>query len=67
MLKTDLKAHYGTYAAAAKALGVSKAAVSNWPDLVPEYIAYKFQVITRGKLRVDPAVYVKASAQEHVA
>jgi hypothetical protein len=59
MLKTTVVAHFGSYAKAAAALGITKGAVSNWPDIVPRGSAYQVQVVTKGKLRVDPAVYAK--------
>ncbi len=62
MYKADLKNHYGSFVNAARALGVTKAAVSNWKDPIPEYIAYKFQVISRGRLRVDPTLYAKSDS-----
>lgn len=57
MRKADVLRHYGNAAAAARALGISRAAVHNWPKLVPESSAYKIQVITDGALVVDPADY----------
>lgn len=68
MRKQLLRDHFGSFVAAAKALGVSKAAVSNWPDdRIPEGIAYKVESLTGGALRVDPADYPRARAPEKVA
>ena len=41
----------------AEALEISRQAVNKWPDTVPEGVAYKLQVMTAGRLRVDPADY----------
>lgn len=62
MKKTEVIAHFGgTDTAAAKALGVTRSAVGQWKDMVPERIAWKVQFMTGGVLRVDPAVYEKRS------
>lgn len=63
MLKSDVRRFYGTYAAAARALGVTKAAVSAWRDVVPEGVAYKLHVLTDGALWADPAVYAHRKEQ----
>lgn len=57
MLKSDVKAHFGTLEAIAKAIGVTKSAVGQWPERVPQGAAYKLQFVTGGILRVDPSLY----------
>jgi len=57
MLKSDVIRHFGGQGATARALGITKGAVSQWPDIVPRGSAYQIESITRGKLRVEPAVY----------
>jgi transcriptional repressor of cell division inhibition gene dicB len=57
MLTKDVIDHYGSRAAVATALGISRVAVGKWGDTVPEGSAYKLQVISKNKLRVDPALY----------
>ncbi len=60
MKKDDVIAHFGgNQVTTAKALGITKSAVSQWGDIIPEGMAYKIQVITAGILRVDPAAYAK--------
>lgn len=56
--------HFGSQSAAARALGITKAAVSHWGAVVPEGIAYKLQVMTGGMLRVDPMAYSKSSSPQ---
>lgn len=41
----------------ARLLDISRAAVSQWNDVVPEGSAYKLQALSGGKCRVDPACY----------
>lgn len=57
MRKADAIGHFGSGQAVAEALGITKGAVSQWGDVVPEGSAYKLQVITGGKLRVDQSMY----------
>lgn len=58
MYKSDALAHFdGNGAELARFLGVTRKAVAAWPEIVPEGSAYKLQVKTGGKLRVNPALY----------
>jgi hypothetical protein len=57
MKKSEVKKHFGSLAEAARALQISRAAVHQWPERVPEGTAYKLQVITGGRLRVHPSMY----------
>ena len=65
MLTKDVIAHYGSRAAIATALGISRAAVGKWPEIVPEGSAYKLESITERKLVVDRALY--PSSNQHAA
>lgn len=51
MKTADAIRHFGTQAALARALGVSKQAVAQWGEVVPDGRAYQLQVITGGKLK----------------
>lgn len=64
MKKQNVIEHFKTATAVADALNISRQAVSDWPDIIPEGAAYKLQVITAGLLRVDPAVYAKKKAAQ---
>lgn len=57
MLKADVIKFYKTATKAAQALEISKAAVSKWGNVVPLIRAYKYQEITRKKLKVNSALY----------
>lgn len=57
MRKVDALEFFKTTGAIAECLGVTSSAVSFWGEVVPEGSAYKLQVLTRGRLRVDPALY----------
>ena len=59
MRYTKVVEHFGSELDVALALGISRQAVNLWKskDLVPEGTAYKLQVITAGRLRVDPRLY----------
>jgi hypothetical protein len=57
MLKSDVISHYGSAPKVAEALGLTKAAVYAWDELVPPLSAAKLHKLTRGRLRFDPDVY----------
>jgi DNA-binding transcriptional regulator YdaS (Cro superfamily) len=58
MLKTSVIQHFGSMSAVARALGIKKQAVQQWPELVPRGSAYQVEVVTAGALKVDPEVYL---------
>jgi DNA-binding transcriptional regulator YdaS (Cro superfamily) len=45
--------YFGSKSQLAKNLGVTKGAVSQWPDDVPELRAYQIERLTNGELKVD--------------
>ncbi len=58
MLKADVLAHFDSSPiAVARALGITRSAVNQWPAVVPLKSALRLQAITRGALSVDMAVY----------
>ena len=57
MNKRDVIAYFGSHGKAAQALNLTSQAISMWKDPIPEGIAYKVQVMSKGRLRVDPAQY----------
>lgn len=64
MKKSDVVKHFGSQSAVARELGIGKAAVSKWDDLVPRPWAAELHVRTRGKLRFDPRKYTDLSKSE---
>lgn len=59
MKKETVVAHFGSDTAVAEAMGITRQAVSKWPEIIPEGAAYKLQVITAGHLAVDPSMYAR--------
>jgi DNA-binding transcriptional regulator YdaS (Cro superfamily) len=57
--ETALKV-YRTRRAIAQLLGITPSAVTQWGDTIPETSAYKLQVLSGGRVRVDPSVYRRA-------
>jgi hypothetical protein len=57
MRKTDVITHFGSIGATAKAVGITTAAIRQWDEIIPRGSAYTIQVITGGRLQVDPSVY----------
>ena len=58
MRKETAVQHFGSDAEVARALKISRQAVSKWPEIVPEGAAYKLQVLTGGRLQVDQSCYI---------
>jgi transcriptional repressor of cell division inhibition gene dicB len=56
--------HFKSAANVARALGISRAAVTKWGDLIPEGSAYKLESLSGGALRVDPSLYTKGSSEQ---
>ena len=58
MRKTDVLSYYGgNGAAVARAIGYTRSAVQQWPELIPEAAAYRLERATHGVLKVDPSLY----------
>ena len=58
MLKTAVISHFDSSpVAVARALGITRSAVSQWPELVPLKSALRLQALTEGALKVDMAAY----------
>jgi DNA-binding transcriptional regulator YdaS (Cro superfamily) len=58
MYKAVVLAHFNdSQTAVANAIGLTKSAVNQWPDVVPLKSAIKLQAATRGALALDMAVY----------
>jgi hypothetical protein len=61
MLKSVVIEHFGSQAEVARRLGITKGAVSQWPELIPKGSAYQVEVETGGELKVDPIDYERRS------
>jgi|26BtaG_2_1085354.scaffolds.fasta_scaffold67583_2 DNA-binding transcriptional regulator YdaS (Cro superfamily) len=55
MQKADVIDYFGGVSSAAKALGITSNAVSQWGESVPPLRQYQIERITRGKLKADVA------------
>ena len=53
MTKQQAIEHFGSGAALARALHVTRGAVSNWGDEIPLGRQYEIEVLTEGKLRAE--------------
>ncbi len=62
MWKSSVLRHYKSASAIARLLGISKAAISQWDELIPEGQAYKLESLSRGKLKVQRKLYARAAA-----
>jgi hypothetical protein len=59
MLTSDAIRHYKNRAAIARALEISRTAVSRWGPIVPEGSAYKLFALSEGAIPVRPEDYKK--------
>jgi len=62
MLKQQVLEFFGSGAEVARQLNIDRAAVSQWPSVVPMGRAYQIQALTGGALVVDPKCYEKDKA-----
>ncbi|WP_028863875.1 Cro/CI family transcriptional regulator [Psychromonas aquimarina] len=57
MKKNDVISHFGTVTKAAEALGLTKSAISQWPDEIPKLRAFEIERLTDGKLNAEFSHY----------
>lgn len=57
MRTSDVIKHFGSQVEVARFLKISRSAVCQWPDLVPEVSARKLEKLTNGALFVDEQSY----------
>jgi hypothetical protein len=57
MEKQKVIDHYGSQSKVAQAMKVSRQAVAQWDEIIPEASAMKLHLITNGKLEYDPTLY----------
>lgn len=62
MLKQDVLTYFGGANKTAKALGITHVAVVRWPDVIPKVRAYELERLTKGKLKMNPSLYLKQVA-----
>ena len=63
MKTADVLAHFNNDSyEVADALDITRQAVEQWGRVVPQGSAYKLEVLTKGKLKVNPADYEKAKS-----
>lgn len=53
MNKKDAINHFGSAAKLARALGLTRAAITLWPERIPIGRQYQIEVVTQGKLVAD--------------
>jgi hypothetical protein len=59
MLKSSAISHFGSQAKLARAVERAESTVSEWPEVLPLGIAVIAEKVSRGKVRVDWALYPK--------
>lgn len=58
MKKAEVIEYFGGVVKTAKALGITKGAVSQWGEQIPMLRAYQIERITSGRLKVQPEVKI---------
>jgi len=53
MTKQEVIKHFGNAANVARALDISRAAVSSWPEDIPLLRQLQLEKLTKGKLKAD--------------
>ena len=61
MKKVDAVAYFGNESKLARALGITKGAVNQWGEIIPELRAVKLDTITKRKLKYEPYTLKQAS------
>lgn len=61
MKKENVIKFFGSQAEVARTLGIKPPSISDWKEVIPEGSAYKLQALTKGKLKVNPALYKRAA------
>lgn len=64
MKKQDVLNHFGGATKTAVALGINKATVSCWGDLIPLGRAYEIESLTERTLRVNKADYTTSNSPD---
>lgn len=67
MLKADVIDYFGGVGSAAKALGITSNAVSQWDDAVPLLRQYQIERVTSGKLKADATKNIAKPSREQRA
>jgi transcriptional repressor of cell division inhibition gene dicB len=57
MRKADALAHFGSKAAIANALGITRPAVGQWGEVIPYFSALRLEELSEGELHVDADAY----------
>ena len=61
MRTDDVVKFFGSKANAARALNLTRGAITNWGEIVPETSVWRVEKATKGKLRGDFEFYKKLS------
>lgn len=61
MNTSDVIRYFGSQSAAAKALGITRSAISQWGDLVPLATAARLEKLTNNRLKIEIEAYARRS------
>lgn len=67
MKKSEVIEYFGSAARTARAMHISRAAVSLWPDVLGDNVSFKVELVTGGNLKSDETLRFEADRSRHVS
>ena len=67
MKKSEVIEYFGSAARTARAMRISRAAVTMWPDELGDYVAFRVELVTGGQLKSDETLRLEADISRHVS
>ena len=66
MKKSEVIEYFGSAARTARAMRISRAAVTMWPDELGDNVSFKVELVTGGQLKSDETLWLEADMARHV-
>ena len=65
MKKSEVIKYFGSAARTARAMRISRAAVTMWPDELGDYVSFKVELVTGGLLKSKETLRFEADKARH--
>jgi hypothetical protein len=66
MKKSEVIEYFGSAARTARAMRISRAAVTMWPDELGDNVSFKVELVTGGNLKSDETLRLESDRSRHV-